>query len=142
MQDDTAPLRLPEGSCDCHFHIYGPFDRFPQQQEGRFTPSQVFSVEDAFAMWERTGATRGVIVHAVGSGEDNAVTFDAGKEHMSIFWQDAPDGCNIRLLGIDFDPRLRMVDSVTECITEACWRLRSLLRSRRFHIDIDHDFML
>ena len=64
MQDDTAPLRLPEGSCDCHFHIYGPFDRFPQQQEGRFTPSQVFSVEDAFAMWERTGATRGVIVHA------------------------------------------------------------------------------
>ena len=25
MQDDTAPLRLPEGSCDCHFHIYGPF---------------------------------------------------------------------------------------------------------------------
>lgn len=79
MQDDTAPLRLPEGSCDCHFHIYGPFDRFPQQQEGRFTPSQVFSVEDAFAMWDRTGATRGVIVHAVGSGEDNAVTFDALK---------------------------------------------------------------
>ncbi|MEC9435332.1 MAG: amidohydrolase family protein [Pseudomonadota bacterium] len=79
MADAQAPLRLPEGSCDCHFHIYGPFDRFPQQKEGKFTAARPFTVEDAFDMWAQTGATRGVIVHAVGSGEDNAVTYDALK---------------------------------------------------------------
>ena len=25
--------RLPEDSCDCHFHIYGPFDRFPANND-------------------------------------------------------------------------------------------------------------
>lgn len=70
-------IRLPDGSCDCHFHIYGPFERFPAGSEGRFTPARPFAIEDAFALWDRIGVTRGVIVHAVGAGEDNAVTFDA-----------------------------------------------------------------
>lgn len=68
---------LPEGSCDCHFHLYGPFDQFPAGDEGRFTPTQAFTIEDAMAQWPRMGVSRGVIVHAVGSGEDNAVTYDA-----------------------------------------------------------------
>lgn len=81
MTTGPETLRLPEGSCDCHFHIYGPFDRFPPQKEGRFTPEKVFAVEDAFAMWEGTGATRGVIVHAVAAGDDNRVTEDALRRH-------------------------------------------------------------
>ncbi len=81
MAETSGPYRLPEGSCDCHFHIYGPFDRFPHGDEGRFTPERVFSIEDAFSMWDRNGASRGVIVHAVGSGEDNAVTYDALRRY-------------------------------------------------------------
>ena len=77
MNEANAQYRLPAGSCDCHFHIYGPFGRFPAGSEGRFTPAQAFTIEDAFALWERIGATRGVIVHAVGAGDDNAVTYDA-----------------------------------------------------------------
>ena len=77
MADTTTIYRLPEGSCDCHFHIYGPFDRFPAGDEGRFTPSRPFTIEDAFALWDTIGVSRGVIVHAVGSGSDNAVTYDA-----------------------------------------------------------------
>lgn len=73
----SAPYALPQGSCDCHFHIYGPFEQFPPGDEGRFTPVHTFSIEDAFAMWATIGVTRGVIVHAVGSGEDNAVTYAA-----------------------------------------------------------------
>ncbi len=76
----TEPLTkyvLPEGSCDCHFHIYGPFDRFPAGSEGRFSPSKPFTIEDAFSMWDTIGISRGVVVHAVGSGDDNAVTYDA-----------------------------------------------------------------
>lgn len=70
-------LRLPEGSTDCHFHIYGPFDRFPAGDEGKFTPAKEFTIEDAFAHWETIGVSRGVIIHPVGAGEDNAVTYDA-----------------------------------------------------------------
>ncbi len=73
----NTALRLPDGSCDCHFHIYGPFERFPAGSEGRFTPARAFTIEDAFALWDRIGVMRGVIVHAVGSGADNAVTFEA-----------------------------------------------------------------
>lgn len=81
MAETATQYRLPEGSCDCHFHIYGPFDRFPAGSEGRFTPARAFAIEDAFAHWDRMGVTRGVIVHAVGSGEDNAVTYDALRRY-------------------------------------------------------------
>ncbi|MCW0235026.1 MAG: amidohydrolase family protein [Ferrovibrio sp.] len=77
MTDAATEYRLPEGSVDCHFHIYGPFDRFPYNDEGRFTPARPFTIENAFEIWEQIGVSRGVIVHAVGSGDDNAVTYDA-----------------------------------------------------------------
>lgn len=77
MSDVVTQYRLPEGSIDCHFHIYGPFERFPHGDEGRFTPTRPFTIENAFELWSQIGISRGVIVHAVGSGEDNAVTYDA-----------------------------------------------------------------
>ncbi|GGC81441.1 amidohydrolase family protein [Chelatococcus reniformis] len=72
-----AATPFPAGSCDCHVHIYGPFARFPGQSEGRFTPGEEFPVERLFAMWEAIGIARGVIVHALGAGPDNAVTLAA-----------------------------------------------------------------
>ncbi|MFA7580367.1 amidohydrolase [Castellaniella sp.] len=81
MKENIVPLRLPEGSTDCHFHLYGPFEQFPPGDEGRFSPTRPFTIEDAFAHWDRIGVSRGVIVHAVGSGEDNAVTFDALRRY-------------------------------------------------------------
>ncbi len=77
MNESNPVLTLPTGSCDCHFHIYGPFDRFPQRDEGRFTAARPFTIEDAFVLWDSIGVSRGVIVHAVGAGDDNAVTYDA-----------------------------------------------------------------
>lgn len=68
---------LPANSCDCHVHIYGPFDRFPAVSEGRFSPTRETPVEALFALWESIGVARGVIVHALGAGPDNEVTLDA-----------------------------------------------------------------
>ena len=73
----TAGLRFPDGSCDCHVHIYGPYDRFPATSEGRFSPTQANPVESLFALWDSIGVSRGVIVHALGAGGDNEVTLDA-----------------------------------------------------------------
>lgn len=68
---------LPEGSIDCHFHIYGPAARFPWETEGRFAPPCDYPIEEAMAQWGQTGVSAGVIVHGEGAGEDNDVTFDA-----------------------------------------------------------------
>ena len=46
-----------------------------------------------------------------------------------------PDGHPIRVLGIDFDNKLQMGIAVRSCVTEASWRLKTLLRTRRFHTD-------
>lgn len=73
----AEPRRLPAGTCDCHVHIYGPFDRYPAEKEGRFAPRQAFPVEALFALWAEHGIDRGVIVHANNAGEDNAVTLEA-----------------------------------------------------------------
>jgi 2-pyrone-4,6-dicarboxylate lactonase len=79
------------------FTFTGPFDRFPAGSEGRFSVTRPFAIEDAFAIWDKLGITRGVIVHAVGSGEDNAVTYDALRRYpdrlraVAILRPDVPD---------------------------------------------------
>lgn len=73
--------RLPAGSCDCHVHVYGPFDRFPANTEGRFAPRQAFPVEDLLRLWDAIGVSRGVIVHANNAGPDNLATLDALRRY-------------------------------------------------------------
>lgn len=74
-------LKLPQGSADCHVHIYGPYDRFPAQSEGKFSPTRETPVESLFALWDEIGVLRGVIVHALAAGADNGVTLDALRRY-------------------------------------------------------------
>ena len=69
-------------------------------------------------------------------GFANQVTFDASKEQMAILshTNDA-SGDPVRLLGIEFDVKLQMGVCIAECIHEANWRIRTVLRSRRFYSD-------
>jgi predicted TIM-barrel fold metal-dependent hydrolase len=72
-----APKQLaPALSCDCHFHIFGPFDRFPMDA-GRAYSSPPALVADYLAMAETVGLQRMVVVQASIYGTDNAVTLDA-----------------------------------------------------------------
>ena len=64
-------------------------------------------------------------------GRGNQVQFDAGKESHLIIAQNQPEGDPIRLLGIQFDNRLRMTLAVQECVNAVSWRLRTLLRTQR-----------
>lgn len=74
---ESGADELPANSCDSHVHVYGPFDRFPAMQAGRFSAARETPVEALFALWDTIGISRGVIVHALGAGQDNAVTLDA-----------------------------------------------------------------
>src|ERR1700753_3498394 len=81
MVESGMTSKFPQGSCDCPVHIYGPYDRFPAQSEGRFSPKQPFPVETLFEVWDSIGISRGVIVHALAAGADNEVTLDALRRY-------------------------------------------------------------
>ena len=75
-----TPLHTaPPLTCDSHFHIFGPYDRFPLDAGKRYDPPPAL-VPDYLAMAERLGIQRMVVVQASVSGTDNAVTLDAVRQ--------------------------------------------------------------
>jgi predicted TIM-barrel fold metal-dependent hydrolase len=68
--------KAPELTCDCHFHVFGPYDRFPLSAGRTYDPPPAL-VPDYLAMAQRLGIQRMVVVQASVSGTDNAVTLDA-----------------------------------------------------------------
>jgi predicted TIM-barrel fold metal-dependent hydrolase len=67
---------VPAGACDCHVHVFGPYDRFPLWAGRRYTPGPA-SVEDLLALQRALGLTRVVVVQASPQGTDNACLVDA-----------------------------------------------------------------
>ena len=73
----TPPqVKAPPLSCDCHFHIFGPYDKFPLDAGRRYTPPPAL-VPDYLAMADTVGLQRMVIVQPSPYGTDNRATFDA-----------------------------------------------------------------
>ena len=68
-------------------------------------------------------------------GAANQVAFDAAKESCHILSTTEPLGDGFKLLGVAFDECLTMSDAVSETVTAAGWKMRALLRTRRFHTD-------
>ncbi|TCH97033.1 hydrolase [Roseococcus sp. SYP-B2431] len=74
----TRPPRekAPPGSCDSHFHIFGPYDRFPMSPARPYTPPPA-SIDHYLDMANTLGLDRRVVVQASVYGTDNRVTMDA-----------------------------------------------------------------
>ena len=66
----------PPHTCDTHFHVWGPPDRFPYAESRRYTPPAA-PIEHFWAMATVIGVERGFLLHASAHGFDNAVTLDA-----------------------------------------------------------------
>lgn len=69
-------LRLPAGSWDTHFHIFGPKDRFPFAPNAPIDPADA-TKEQMLALHRHLGIERGVIVHTALHGMDLRATEDA-----------------------------------------------------------------
>jgi 2-pyrone-4,6-dicarboxylate lactonase len=69
-------LDLPAGACDAHVHAFGPAARFPFAPGRSFTPCEA-PKETLFALHDRYGIERCVVVQSNAHGFDNAVTADA-----------------------------------------------------------------
>ena len=69
-------FRVPEGSVDAHCHVFGPGAVFPYAPERKYTPCDA-SKQQLFALRDRLGFARNVIVQATCHGADNRAMADA-----------------------------------------------------------------
>ena len=70
-------------------------------------------------------------------GEANQVSFDSAKEGQHVVSLSDSWGSSFKLLGVPFDTGLSMASAVSEMVSAAGWKLRVILRTRRFYTDAD-----
>ena len=92
-------FKVPPKSCDTHFHIYGPEDKFPYKAsmyERYYTPTDQCTLEHYWRLQQVTGFERGVIVTGNPNGRyNNDVTLDAIARSNGRFRGIAPIDCLI-----------------------------------------------
>ncbi|WP_423141743.1 amidohydrolase family protein [Parablastomonas sp. CN1-191] len=66
----------PPGAIDAHCHVFGPMASFPFSAKAKYLPADA-GPEALFALRDRLGFSRSVIVQASCHGTDNAATLDA-----------------------------------------------------------------
>ncbi|HEY5182347.1 MAG TPA: amidohydrolase family protein [Dermatophilaceae bacterium] len=69
-------LRMPDGAVDAHCHVFGPGDEFPYAPERKYTPCDA-SKDQLFALRDRLGFDRNVVVQATCHGSDNSAMINA-----------------------------------------------------------------
>ena len=75
--DTSVPqFRVPAGAVDAHCHVFGPGERFPYAPERKYTPCDA-SWQQLFALRDRLGFARNVVVQATCHGADNRAMVDA-----------------------------------------------------------------
>ncbi|WEK45776.1 MAG: amidohydrolase family protein [Candidatus Andeanibacterium colombiense] len=66
----------PEGAVDAHCHVFGPMAEFPFSAKAKYLPEDA-GPEKLFALRDRLGFAKNVIVQASCHGTDNAATLHA-----------------------------------------------------------------
>lgn len=66
----------PPGAVDAHCHVFGPESQFPFSAKAKYLPDDA-TPDMLFALRDRLGFSRNVIVQATCHGTDNAATLDA-----------------------------------------------------------------
>lgn len=67
----SAPgFLMPTGSCDCHVHLFGPFDRYPLAPQRLYTPAPA-QMTDLLSMLDQAGVARAVLVQPSAYATDN-----------------------------------------------------------------------
>ncbi|MBU6497588.1 MAG: amidohydrolase family protein [Rhodospirillales bacterium] len=71
------PLALDPESCNAHCHVFGPRVRFPYAADAPFIPPEDAPKEKLYALNDRLGLGRCVVVQSSCHGQDNRATEDA-----------------------------------------------------------------
>jgi predicted TIM-barrel fold metal-dependent hydrolase len=79
-RDEGRPaFKAPALSCDAHFHVFGPAERYPYGADIRYQPP-LAPLEDFLGLARRLGMERYVFVQPSAYGRDNACMLDAMRE--------------------------------------------------------------
>ena len=70
---------VPSDGCDCHVHLFGPFERYPLDGRRLYTPDSALAA-DLTAMLDGAGMARAVLVQPSAYGTDNRCMLDAMAE--------------------------------------------------------------
>ena len=82
----TEPkLKLPAGSCDAHFHVFGPKDRFPYAKDAPYTPKVDAPKDVLIDRHMFLGIERGVVVQSAAHGLDNSAAADLVAEKKGSY---------------------------------------------------------
>ena len=84
----TPRFVLPPNACDCHFHVFGPYDRFPLNTTRNYSPPEA-TVASYQRVMRTLGLERCVIVQPSVYGSDNSATLEAARI------LNAPQSCRI-----------------------------------------------
>ena len=69
--------KAPAGTTDCHFHMFGPRDRYAMSPGRSYTPPSEATINSYLAMAATLGIERMVIVHPTAYGSDHSCTMDS-----------------------------------------------------------------
>ncbi len=80
--DNTASItfEIPDGACDAHAHVFGPFEQFALSADRSYTP-QEYVAHDFVHHLDQLGLDRGVLVTGSASGTDNGAVVHAISLH-------------------------------------------------------------
>jgi len=138
-------LRLPALACDAHAHVLGPRTRFPFAKGRAFTPADA-PKERLFALHEKLGIARGIVVQSACHGFDNFVVTDAiaakGGAYRGVALVpadvplnelrrlDALGFCGARIDSSSQKTSMEKAAALTARLAEAGWHLRLHIESR------------
>src|ERR1700744_376006 len=137
----TPHWKAPKHSTDCHFHINGPYDRYPLSPGRSYSPP-VADVPAYQAMAKTVGIGRMVIVQPSTFGTDNRCTLDAidllGRDNSRavVVIDDSFDGNALEQMddrgarGVRFNAvsgtgtPLEQLESLAERVAELGWHIQ------------------
>ena len=106
--------------------------------------TEIVFADDLNALKEYDGKTESsVILDEMGEcqeqlhewGRANQVTFDSGKESKHILSRSNPHGDSFKLLGVTFDCKLVMTETVLDLAKSSRWKLKAIMRTKRYNTD-------
>jgi predicted TIM-barrel fold metal-dependent hydrolase len=79
LHEGSPVFKAPAFSCDSHFHVFGPAERYPYGADIRYKPP-LAPLEDYLKLARHLGVERFVFVQPSAYGPDNACMLDAMRE--------------------------------------------------------------
>ena len=77
--EGNPAFQSPPLGCDCHFHVFGPAERYPYGTDLRYAPP-LAPLDDFLALARKLGLERFVFVQPSAYGRDNRCMLDAMRE--------------------------------------------------------------